>query len=89
MYHLVSFRTEIISAQASHQFDAMTGALTPAIHPSSTYVRDEKYQLIDSRHSYGRAENPGYVDAENILAELEGGPAAYRASPDTTQHGRS
>jgi len=67
---------ETISAQASHQFDAMTGALTPAIHPSSTYVRDENYQLIDSRHSYGRAENPGYVVAENILAELEGGPAA-------------
>ena len=67
---------ETISAQASHQFDAMTGALTPAIHPSSTYVRDENYQLIDSRHSYGRAENPGYVVAENTLAELEGGPAA-------------
>ncbi len=54
----------------------MPRALTPTIHPSSTYVRDENYQLIDSRHSYGRAENPGYVVAENILAELEGGPAA-------------
>ena len=67
---------ETISAQALHQIDAMTGGLTPAIHPSSTFVRDENYQLIDARHSYGRDENPGYAVAEKVLAELEGAPAA-------------
>ncbi|MEE8387357.1 MAG: PLP-dependent aspartate aminotransferase family protein [Acidiferrobacterales bacterium] len=67
---------ETINAQALHQIDAMTGGITPAIHPSSTFLRDENYQLINARHSYGRDENPGYVVAERVLAELEGAPAA-------------
>ncbi len=67
---------ETISAQAAHQIDAMTGGLTPAIHPSSTFVRDENYQLINARHSYSRDENPGYAVVEKVLAELEGAPAA-------------
>ena len=67
---------ETISAQALRQIDTMTGGITPAIHPSSTYLRDENYQLINAQHSYGRDENPGYAVAENVLAELEGAPAA-------------
>ena len=67
---------ETINAQALHQIDAMTGGITPAIHPSSTFLRDENYQLINTRHSYGRDENPGYAVAEKVLAELEGAPAA-------------
>ena len=67
---------ETINAQALHQIDAMTGGITPAIHPSSTFLRDENYQLINARHSYGRDENPGYAVAEKVLAELEGAPAA-------------
>jgi len=67
---------ETISAQALQQIDAMTGGITPAIHPSSTFIRDENYQLINAQHSYGRDENPGYAVAEKVLAELEGAPAA-------------
>jgi len=67
---------ETINAQALRQIDVMTGGLTPAIQPSSTFVRDENYQLINARHSYGRDENPGYAVAEKVLAELEGAPAA-------------
>ncbi len=67
---------ETISAQALRQIDSLTGGLTPAIHPSSTFVRDENYQLIDARHSYGRAENPSFEVAEKVLTELEGGTAA-------------
>ena len=71
-----SVSPETISAQALRQIDTMTGGLTPSIYPSSTYIRDENYQLINSEHSYGRDENPGYSVAENVLAELEGAPAA-------------
>jgi cystathionine gamma-synthase len=67
---------ETKNAQALHHSDALTGALSPAIHPSSTFVRDENYELINARHSYGRAENPGFVVCEEVLAELEGAPAA-------------
>lgn len=67
---------ETLNAQALHQIDAATGALSPAIYPSSTFVRDERYQLINARHSYGRAENPGYEVAEKVLAKLEHAPAA-------------
>ncbi len=67
---------ETKNVQACHHIDAMTGAVSPAIHPSSTFVRDENYQLINADHSYGRDENPGYVVAEKVLAELEGGASA-------------
>jgi cystathionine gamma-synthase len=67
---------ETLNAQALHHVDAATGALSPAIHPSSTFIRDEEYQLIDEQFSYGRAECPGYVLPERVLAELEAGPAA-------------
>ena len=67
---------ETRNAQALGQIDAMTGGVTPAIQPSATFLRDENYQLIDAKRSYGRAENPGFDVAENMLAELEGGAAA-------------
>ncbi|MYA15545.1 MAG: cystathionine gamma-synthase, partial [Gammaproteobacteria bacterium] len=66
---------ETLNAQALRQIDTQTGGLTPGIFPSTTYVRDSDYELIDPGHSYGRDENPGFVVAEKVLAELEGGPA--------------
>ena len=67
---------ETISAQALHQIDSATGGVNPAIHLSSTFVRDENYQLLVPGHSYGRDENPTYVVAETVLRELEGAAAA-------------
>ena len=66
---------ETLTAQALRQIDAQTGGLTPGIFPSTTYVRDSDYELTDPRLSYGRDENPGFVVAEKVLAELEGGAA--------------
>jgi len=74
---------ETLNAQALHHVDGHTGAVSPAIHPSSTFVRDKNYQLINARHSYGRAENPGYDVAEKVLAELEGGADALLFSSGT------
>jgi cystathionine gamma-synthase len=74
---------ETINAQALRQIDDTTGGIAPAIHPSSTYLRDENYQLINERHSYGRDENPGYAVAEKVLAELEAAPSALLFSSGT------
>ncbi len=67
---------ETISAQAMHQIDAATGGVNPALHLSSTFIRDEDYQLLVPGHSYGRDENPTYAVAETVLRELEGAAAA-------------
>jgi cystathionine gamma-synthase len=67
---------ETISAQALRQIDSATGGVTPAIHPSSTFIRDENYRLLVPGHSYGRDENPTYIVAEAVLRELEGAAAA-------------
>ena len=67
---------ETISAQALHQIDSATGGVNPAIHLSSTFVRDENYELLVPEHSYGRDENPSYIVAETVLRELEGAAAA-------------
>ena len=67
---------ETISAQALHQIDSATGGVTPAIHLSSTFLRDENYELLVPGHSYGRDENPSYLVAETVLRELEGAAAA-------------
>ena len=66
---------ETLNAQALRQIDTTTGGLTPGIFPSTTYVRDGDYELIEAQHSYGRDENPGFAVAEKVLAELEGGAA--------------
>ena len=63
---------ETISVQALGQHDSATGGVTPGFHPSTTYVRDENYELLNPKHSYGRDENPTYVVAENVLRDLEG-----------------
>src|SRR2546422_7259834 len=65
---------ETLAAQAMGDVDATSGALTPAIHPSTTYERspDGTYR---SGLVYTRADNPTYDQAERLLATLEGGAA--------------
>lgn len=67
---------ESLAAQALHYVDPQTGGVIPPIQPSTTFVRDDNYRLIAPEHSYGRDENPGYRVAEELLAQLEGAPAA-------------
>jgi cystathionine gamma-synthase len=46
------------------------------VHLSTTFARDENYELIAAGHHYARDENPGFLTAERILAQLEGGEEA-------------
>ncbi len=73
MNHEIS--PETLAAQAMGDVDPTSGALAPAIHPSTTYERgpDGTYRagLV-----YTRADNPTYDHAEKLLATLEGGAAS-------------
>jgi cystathionine gamma-synthase len=73
MNHGLSLET--LTAQAMGDIDAATGALAPAIHPSTTYERspDGTYR---SGLAYTRSDNPTYDHAERLLAALDGGGAA-------------
>ena len=65
---------ETLAAQALGEIDQVSGALSPAINPSTIYERspDGSYR---SGLAYTRADNPTYDHAERLLAALEGGVA--------------
>ena len=65
-------RPETMAAQALHYVDPATGGVVPPIQPSTTFARDEHYQLINPAMSYSRDQNPGYAPAERLIAALEG-----------------
>ncbi len=65
---------ETLLAQGGHYIDPATGAIVPPIHPSTTYARDERYELIG--YGYSRSGNPTCSQVEEVLARLEGGEDA-------------
>ena len=69
-----SRETEIAQAYGGHNKN--TGAIMTSIHPSTTFARDDKYNLIAEHYSYGRDENPTNKIPEDMLAKLEGGEEA-------------
>jgi cystathionine gamma-synthase len=68
-------KPESIAAQALGWVDEKTRAITPAIHVSSTYLRDPDNQYRSGR-VYARADNPAFDQAEAVLAQLEEGAQA-------------
>lgn len=58
-------------AQALHFVEAETGAVVPAIQPTSTYARDEAYETRKD-YLYRRDGGQTTQHAEAIIAELEG-----------------
>src|ERR1700758_2148683 len=54
--------------------DAESGAVSPPIHPTSTYVQQELGK--HKGYEYSRGENPTRTRLEENLAALEGGVAA-------------
>lgn len=65
-----SIRTTI--AQAGHFIDSQTGAVIPAIQPSTTFARKEDYSLVGN-YIYSRNGSPTVAHAEGLLCELEEG----------------
>ena len=61
---------ETLLTQAGHFIDRETGAIVPPIHPSTTYARDERYELRG--FEYSRYANPTGSQTEEVLARLEG-----------------
>lgn len=62
-----------IAAKAGHFLDVHSGAITPEIQTSTTFARDDRYDLLNAANSYIRDQNPTFVHAERVLAELENG----------------
>lgn len=66
---------ETSAAQALHYLDLETGAVAPPIHPTSTFARNDSYELI-SKYNYSRYESPTIDLAERIICTLEEGAAS-------------
>jgi cystathionine gamma-synthase len=64
-----------IAAQGLGWVDETTRAVSPPLHLSTTYLRDEDNQYLSGRN-YARADNPAFDQPEAVLAALEGGEAA-------------
>ena len=66
---------ETVAAQAMGWVDEATKAISPAIHTSTTYVRDADNQYRNGR-VYARDHNPSFDQVEAVLCELEKGAKA-------------
>ena len=65
-----SIRTRIV--QAGHFIDKETGAVVPAIQPSTTFARRENYDLV-GKYIYSRNGSPTVAHAEGLICALEEG----------------
>lgn len=63
---------DTLALQATHQPDPTTGAVVAPLYLSTTFARNEAYELPAS-YLYARANNPNREALEKALAKLEGG----------------
>jgi cystathionine gamma-synthase len=68
-------RIETVAVHAGRTVDPATGAVTPAIHPSTTFERDPDGSYPRG-HLYARNSNPTRAALEECLRQLDGGAAA-------------
>src|SRR2546430_11669472 len=68
-------RLETLAVHAGRRVDPTTGAVTPAIHPSTTFER-EPDGSYPRGFLYARNANPNRNALEECLAALEGAEAA-------------
>lgn len=67
--------TRSLVAQALHYIDEATGAVVPPLQPSTTFSRDENYDLR-GEFVYGRYGSPTVAKVEEVLARLDEGADA-------------
>lgn len=65
-----------VAAQGLGWIDEKTRAISPAIQPATTFLRDPDNQYRSGR-VYARAENPTFDQAEAVLNHLEGGAGTF------------
>jgi len=65
-----------IAAQAGGVIDIPSGGVVPPMQPSTTFVRDENYALVNPDNIYLRDNSDIVRIAENVLARLEGAEEA-------------
>ena len=70
-----TWSSRTLAAQALRIIDEKTGAIVPAIEPSTTFARGSEYELMGT-FRYSRYENPTTKAAEQVLAALENAPDA-------------
>ena len=61
-----------IAAHAAGAVDPQSGGVVPALQPSTTYLRDQDYQLLRQDNLYARADSDNVRQAEEVLRQLEG-----------------
>jgi len=70
-----AYKPESLAAQSLGWVDPITKAISPAIHASTTFIRDADNQYRSGR-GYARADNPAFDQAEALIAQLERGAQA-------------
>src|SRR5687768_15513207 len=68
-------RIETVAVHAGARVDPATGAVAPAIHPSTTFEREPDGSFPHG-HVYARSSAPNRAALEACLAALEGGADA-------------
>src|SRR5437867_12644830 len=68
-------RLETLAVHAGRRVDPTTGAVTPAIHPSTTFEREPDGSFPHG-HIYSRSSAPNRAALEACLTALEGGAGA-------------
>ena len=74
-----NLKVETLAVHAGRRTDLATGAVTPAIHLSTTFERDPDGEYSRG-FSYSREGNPNRQSLEECLAALEGGKEALAFS---------
>ncbi|MDP2121010.1 MAG: aminotransferase class I/II-fold pyridoxal phosphate-dependent enzyme [Hoeflea sp.] len=69
-------KASTIAAQAGGVIDWPSGGVVPPMQPSTTFVRDEDYALVNPANIYSRDNSDIVRITENVLARLEGAEEA-------------